>query len=51
MPRGGKRPNAGRKKKWGDKPTVKYVRVVPVEMVEALDALLNDASKRLDDRR
>lgn len=50
MPRGGRRPNAGRKKKYGDTPTIRFVRVVPVALVDDIDVAIENlvASTWLD---
>lgn len=45
LPRGGARPNSGPDKRYGDKPTVRVVRLIPKDRVAELDAWLRKKIK------
>ena len=50
MPSGGKRQNAGRKKKWGDMPTKRIIRVVPAHLIAEIDvAIENVVAQQAED--
>lgn len=46
-PMGGKREGSGRKKRFGDVPTKKILRTVPVHLIDELDEWLDTCERQL----